>query len=236
MTKPDNAPGQGFLGKWCSYSNSLALGFFTVLPVWLLYEIARYVIGPRFIRNGAEVFIDYVFGSMGVYGFLFMRISMGVAIIWSCFLLIKRDLPVFKLASLVVLEGLVWGSLIGPLGILISVNLSGFWPLEFFSAIGAGIYEEVLFRLFFLSLLFFVLKRTFSIHSIHPFFAMAGAVFMSSVFFSLAHHLNGGSIEPGVFVFRLVVGALLGIIFLFRGFGVAVYSHIWYDILYFLFS
>ncbi len=57
------------------------------------------------------------------------------------------------------------------------------------------------------------------------------SVTVSGAVFSGMHFLSPvESAELGVFVFRLVAGMALGIIFLVRGFGVAAWTHALYDV------
>jgi membrane protease YdiL (CAAX protease family) len=54
---------------------------------------------------------------------------------------------------------------------------------------------------------------------------------VSALLFSLAHHELGG--EPwdrGVFLFRAMMGALLGVLYWARGLGIVVYTHALYNV------
>jgi hypothetical protein len=53
------------------------------------------------------------------------------------------------------------------------------------------------------------------------------------VAFSAVHHLGpyGDKLLLGVFTFRVLAGLLFGLLFWFRGFAVAVYTHALYDVL-----
>jgi hypothetical protein len=110
--------------------------------------------------------------------------------------------------------------------------------------VGAGIYEEVLFRLVMLPLcvtgLLIVLPRRE---------ASIAAVCLTSVVFAAAHYIEPGgdgwvAAVPGAlervadgatlrfsFMFRAVAGGLFGVLFLRRGFGVTVGAHALYDLL-----
>lgn len=95
--------------------------------------------------------------------------------------------------------------------------------------VGAGIYEEVLFRLMLFSLLAVLFKFSLLPSLITlPLAAAAGAVL-----FAAAHHLgpHGEPVVPVVFAFRVVAGLLFTALYQFRGFGVAVGTHAGYDIL-----
>jgi hypothetical protein len=95
--------------------------------------------------------------------------------------------------------------------------------------VGAGIYEEVLFRMGLFSLLCVLFKFSLLPNLITvPLAAAAGAVL-----FAAAHHVgpHGEEIVPVVFAFRVVAGLIFTALYQFRGFGVAVGTHAGYDIL-----
>jgi Type II CAAX prenyl endopeptidase Rce1-like len=95
--------------------------------------------------------------------------------------------------------------------------------------IGAGVYEEVLFRL----ILFAGLVRLLSIVLMPGFISVPLAMVASAILFSMAHHI-GPSGEPlvrDVFLFRVAAGIVFAAIYWWRGFGIAVGTHIAYDIL-----
>ncbi len=114
------------------------------------------------------------------------------------------------------------------------------------SFIGAGIYEEVLFRLLLLPASFGVLRLLrIPVRS-----AWIVAIAGNSLLFSTAHYLEPGcetfsfsslvSAGERVFhdpsqwfgwMFRLSAGVAFCLLFLFRGLAVAVGSHVCYDIL-----
>jgi len=94
--------------------------------------------------------------------------------------------------------------------------------------IGAGIYEEVLFRFFLMGGLLMVLQRGLGGH---PAFAVPVATLASAAVFSWAHHAIGG--QPftwPVFWYRAVMGTVLGAIFYARGLGIVVYVHALYNV------
>ncbi len=227
---------------WFRHSPSLAVGCFCTLPLWLAYEWARSAQGLALPPNGAEAIVLWVFGSMGDVGLPLLRATAGALVLGSGFLLLKRRVPVVKVCLMVVLEGLLWGSLVGPLGLLFARRLAPGLPLDWeatlFRSIGAGLYEELLFRLFLLSLLYLLFSRAFAFHDLPRILAMGAAVLLSGFLFALAHHLGPGGdpLEGRVLLFRFVMGVLLGILFVARGFGVVVYTHAWYDLLFFWFS
>lgn len=95
--------------------------------------------------------------------------------------------------------------------------------------IGAGIYEEVLFRLGLFSILTVILRLLLLPGSV----AWTLGAIASSLAFAAAHHLgdHGEPMQPYVFLFRFCAGLYFALLFTFRGFGIAVGAHVGYDIL-----
>lgn len=99
-----------------------------------------------------------------------------------------------------------------------------------FLAVGAGIYEEGLFRLIMISGLLFFFRRVLVWHSVP---ARGIAVAVAAVLFALFHHI-GPAAEPfdwNSFGYRSVAGVLLGTLYMVRGFGITAYAHTIYDLL-----
>ena len=95
--------------------------------------------------------------------------------------------------------------------------------------IGAGIYEEVLFRLGLFSGIYLLLRAVL-LPSIAALFL---AALFAALAFAAAHHL-GPHGEPMVtvrFLFRVTAGLFFTALYVLRGFGVAVGAHAVYDIL-----
>ena len=104
------------------------------------------------------------------------------------------------------------------------------------TGIGAGIYEELVFRLI-LICLFMILFQDFLRVSHKK--SMVLSVILSAALFS-AHHqivfLGGefGQVNPFVlkiFVFRTIAGIYFGTLFAIRGFGITAGTHSFYDII-----
>jgi membrane protease YdiL (CAAX protease family) len=95
--------------------------------------------------------------------------------------------------------------------------------------VGAGIYEETLFRLLLLPLVWWAgiaagLSRKWG---------GVVAVVCSSVVFAVAHHLGpfGEAWSTGLMILRISGGLFLATVFVYRGFGLAVAAHAIYDVL-----
>jgi hypothetical protein len=93
---------------------------------------------------------------------------------------------------------------------------------------GAGVYEELVFRLLLLGLLILVLTKLF--HLEHA-YAAAWAVILGALIFSGFHHLGGEAFSLGPFLQRVFAGVFFAAIYVNRSFGIAAASHALYDIL-----
>ena len=96
---------------------------------------------------------------------------------------------------------------------------------------GAGVHEELVFRVALFGGGTAILKRW-------PLFpavlAMPVALVVSSVLFSLVHYLGGEPFRLVSFVFRFLMGVGLALIYRYRGYAVASWSHALYDVFVFL--
>ena len=94
--------------------------------------------------------------------------------------------------------------------------------------LGAGIYEELVFRLVLLTVLTLFVKDLLQ-------FPRAAAtlfvVLLSAVMFSGYHYLGAETFQWRTFAFRTLAGIYFGVLFLTRGFGVTAATHAAYDIL-----
>jgi len=100
-------------------------------------------------------------------------------------------------------------------------------------SIGAGIYEELVFRLILISLMTLVL---IDIGRIKPAVGMALSVIISSLLFAGHHYepIGADNWVASEFAFRAAAGAYLAAVYVLRGFGLAVGCHIVYDVIAFL--
>ena len=94
---------------------------------------------------------------------------------------------------------------------------------------GAGIYEEVLFRLMLLPCCVAALTRI----GVPRARSLVAAVIVTSLVFALAHYVgpHGDRWQSFSFLFRAVAGSFFATLFVYRGFGIAAGAHAGYDIL-----
>jgi len=95
--------------------------------------------------------------------------------------------------------------------------------------LGAGIYEEAIFRLVLFSTMLAVLARV----DAKGWLAVAVAALVSATLFSAAHYWGpyGEPFSNYTFLFRLLAGLYFAYLFRCRGFGVAVGSHACYNVM-----
>jgi hypothetical protein len=104
------------------------------------------------------------------------------------------------------------------------------------TGIGAGIYEELIFRLILICILMIIFQDLARIDHSN---AIILSVFVSAALFSAHHHIifldgrftSAAPFAWPVFVFRTVAGIYFATIFAIRGFGITAGTHGFYDIL-----
>jgi hypothetical protein len=103
------------------------------------------------------------------------------------------------------------------------------WPARLTLAIGAGLYEELLFRLLLITLVHAVLAEGFKVSEGA---ASVVAVVVSAIAFMLYHNVSlpGGGADWRLLLVYSVGGLYLGALYLIRGFGIAVAVHALYDV------
>ena len=99
---------------------------------------------------------------------------------------------------------------------------------ELLLCVGAGIYEELVFRLIIITLLSMLFVDIMRMRQV---VGIALTVIISSLLFA-AHHYYPVGRDPmtaASVAFRAAAGAYLAAVYVFRGFGLAVGSHVVYD-------
>ncbi|MEM9416703.1 MAG: CPBP family intramembrane glutamic endopeptidase [Planctomycetota bacterium] len=97
-------------------------------------------------------------------------------------------------------------------------------------SIGAGVYEELLFRLFAIGLVKLIATEWFALPDE---VSTGSAVVLSSLGFAFIHFAGGQEFDVARFLFYFVTGLYFGAVYLGRGFGMAVATHTFYDVLIF---
>jgi hypothetical protein len=221
------------------------------LPLYIFYQIlvALQPVGPAGSwRNGADVLLQDLFiaiaGSRGPLLFLIALNVAGAVLIGHDVRRHPGRLRVhyfwLMLAEAVVLSfvvGVAVGSLTTqlvrpPTGLAIVAGIphSMGMSTRLMLALGAGVYEELLFRVLLVGAIAWIGRRAFHWR---PVVAGAVAVALGALLFAAFHYVGPGSdrLELYSFVFRTLGGLFFSALYLLRGFGITAWTHALYDIL-----
>lgn len=216
------------------------------LPLLALYEALAAALGREGtveVRNGADVLLKSLFivlgGHRGVLVFGALLLAAGG---W----LVLRDArrhgaPRLAPFAGMALESVAYAAVLGGVaGTLTSLLLETRWlavggaavrdlPTQLMLSLGAGLYEELLFRVLLVSSLLALARRGFGWG---PPAAGAFAVVASALVFSAFHYVGpyGDRLALGSFTYRAVAGLLLSGLYVARGFGIAAWTHALYDV------
>jgi membrane protease YdiL (CAAX protease family) len=224
-----------------AWSRDPSVSMFAVVPLWIVYEGLRLSLVPS-ERNLSEWILLDVMSKLPAAAKAAIYIALGLGVFRAMRQVVIRDLPWARVGLVLVLEGSVYGLMLGPLAGALAdpaVRFLGSDVMhprlvqDLVGSLGAGIFEELVFRLGLMSLLVWMWLRATSAFRLPRALGGVLAVVVSAVLFSLHHHLRE-DFDRGVFLFRTMAGVLLGFLFWFRGFGVCVYTHAMYDVYYFL--
>lgn len=101
-------------------------------------------------------------------------------------------------------------------------------PNAMIIAIGAGIYEELIFRLIAITMLSLFFVDILELKLVH---ALPLMILISAFLFAIYHKLGAIPLNLSWFLFLMAFGIYCAGIFLFRGFGIAVGTHAVYDLI-----
>jgi membrane protease YdiL (CAAX protease family) len=121
----------------------------------------------------------------------------------------------------------------GPVPLVTANQIQLSAPQQLVLSLGAGLYEELLFRVIVVGGLVWLLGRA----GVAPGPAAVTAVLVSALVFSLIHYVGafGDSFALGSFLFRFIGGIAFSTIFVLRGFGIVAWTHALYDVFFLLF-
>ena len=220
------------------------------LPLLIIYQVLAALAPPgpggMGVRNGADVMLESVFvwlaGAWGPRLFMLCLIGVGA---W----LIARDLRANRNLSPAVLGGmllesvclsLVFGVVVGgltaallgapppALAVAFTTQQLSRWTMLMLS-LGAGIYEELLFRVVLVGLLAWGARKLLGWR---PLVAGIAATVLGALIFSAFHYIGpfGDRFDVYSFVFRTIAGLFFSGLYLLRGFGITAWTHALYDV------
>ena len=226
---------RSFLQQYHRGSRRPSVAFAFLLPLLAAYELGGFWLGGD-RRNAAEQVLKDGSGLLGgAIPFLGYLVFLGVLIV--AIQVFRRRVPILRWFPVLLLETAIVALLLGPV-----VGHFVHWmgleraaqadlPERLLLSVGAGVYEELLFRFILLAGCFSLLRRGFDFTAR---FSMIVALTVSAGAFAAYHHIGPGA-EPWSAValgFRFGAGLILGGLFMTRGLAVAAYVHAEYDVLF----
>lgn len=231
MTEPTISPQQktGYL----SSAKTAYFGFIMTIPLFLIYEIGTLLTGAT-SRNGAEVWFF-----LNILELVFHKWTLlAVGIIYTLVLLIiillhKRNTNRSTVRRYywagAFIEAFIYSWLLAPIiNLLMSTQIGVGEAIV--TSCGAGFFEELVFRvLLFWGITSFITK-IFDLKKASILIILIMAVF-SSIIFSAVHHLSPNDpFDLVTFIFRFLAGMIFCVLYFFRGFGIAAWTHALYDV------
>jgi len=218
------------------------------LPLLAFYQVLAVLLahGERSVRNGADVILQALFTAVaGAWGPPLFMICLIGAGLW----LVTRDMrahgsrlrsSVFvamlgESIALALIFGFVVGSVTSSvLGMLQTLAVRAGpemdWWTRLMVSLGAGIYEELLFRVLLVGALAAAAR---ALLGWRPLTAGIAATFAGAATFSAFHYIGpyGDRWQLYSFAFRMVAGLFFSGLYLARGFGITAWTHALYDVL-----
>ncbi len=155
---------------------------------------------------------------------------VAIPLFYESGVVLKRRIAIFM-----ILEAIIWGAVSGIIIQLPIANLflytgtiSGSIVRDLGLAIGAGLFEELFFRVILTTLLIRIGYKTIQI----KWLSILLAIVIASFLFSLAHYVGsaGDNFEVYSFLFRFIAGLWFTTLYSFRGFAIVCMTHAFYDI------
>jgi len=213
-----------------------------LLPIIALYEAGIFLISTsdrEAIRNGADQIVQGVLHYVGVREFF---ICSGVFVIFILLILQTKSASPWKVRPLylaaMTVEALCYPFLLilFALAFSASVTKNSMGPenmnlyTQIILSLGAGIYEEFVFRLLLIGLFSIIFRTLLPLSRAE---SIIVAALISSIIFSLCHYIGpyGDVLEMKSFLYRTAAGIVLGAIYITRGLAVAAGTHAAYDII-----
>jgi len=227
------------MSNYWRYSRSAYYSAVAALPLLVIYEILIVLSQSRYwgIRNAADVWIRTFLMAFDLQAqhitFVLIGISLalipiaksrarGIKLKANYFALMFAECLTFSLILGVVLQSILrlGGLSSGGPGSGLMQNLA--------LSVGAGLFEEIIFRVILLNLLFLLLSPLLKKKVV----TAVVSVLLASFLFSLSHYVGtmADTWQLYSFMFRWAAGLLFTVLYFVRGFAITAYTHALYDI------
>jgi len=216
-------------------SSSPLYSFIITLPIFLTYELGIFWmrnIEFNYIQNGADVLIEQAILRLG---FDVIYVS-SIIFLFVLLIIIYYQKHHFNSLSIsrpylgaMFLESIVYASilffLMGNL-YLMDVSTNDLY-CNIILSLGAGIYEELIFRVLLIYVFYQSIKFLFRLGKFSTNFY---AIILSAILFSSFHFIGAESFNQEAFAVRFIAGIFLAFLYVQRGFGITAITHSFYDI------
>jgi len=210
-----------------------------LLPLILFYEFALYSTNKNIQIKAHDHIVRFfeVFDMPPTRGLWLGGVAiLTILFLWHIFAGNRWGIKL-KVIAFMALESiayaiplLLFGAVLGGLAAAASASpiadLNDFDKLAV--SIGAGLYEELVFRMLLIAFIHTVVCNVFKQSNLA---GITAGILISAILFALYHDLpNAGSLSAITLFFYSVAGLYLGILYVSRGFGVAAATHAAYDV------
>jgi hypothetical protein len=235
------------LKDYLNRSRAARYSILFALPLLVLYEASSLLLNGSPIagvRNGADVMMKSLFvglgGRSGLLVFDGLLLGTGALLVWrdlrrSSGGLEGRTFAFMWLES--ALYAVIFGAVVGSLTALLlgmpRMLNAGVQRLDLatqlVTSLGAGIYEELLFRVILTGGLLALVHGVFAVRRG---IAVPLAVVVSALIFSAFHYVGslGDTFTIQSFTFRAIAGLAFSALYVTRGLGITAWTHALYDI------
>ena len=227
------------MSNYWRFSRSAYYSVVAALPLLVAYEILVILTQSRYwsLRNAADMWIRTFLLAFDLQAQHLTFVMIGILL--ALIPLAKSHSSGVQLKGtyfvLMFAESFFYSLILGNVLQLIlrvsglSSSGPGNGPLQNFAlSLGAGLFEEIIFRVLLLNLLYFILK---------PFLrnrvsTAILSVLIASLLFSMSHYVGSMADQWQwySFMFRWVAGLLFTVLYFVRGFAITAYTHALYDI------
>ena len=200
--------------------------------------------------NGADFLTVFLFHNLGLSTGAYLAYTVAVAVAFAVAVMLLRRKHKFnpRLVVPVLIESAIDALTMGSLILFVMTRVLHVSPrlagraiatqgfgTRFVMSLGAGVWEETIFRLGILTGVAVLLEKVLGLGRGSR--SRSRCSPLRSLFFSAMHHIPpyGDPLHLGVFVFRVLAGCFFGLVFWFRGFAIVVYTHALYDLYVLLF-
>lgn len=224
---------------WRSTRSPLYSFLFTI-PLFLIYEIGIFLTSSDdmyVLRNGADALMRQILATFGIAGLYWVGAIFFIGFIIT-FILQRKYWEETQIHSdyflLMMIESVAWSALIYFLMsnvYLLLMNPTGSMLVQQVTlAVGAGIYEEFLFRVLLIAGISVILGFIFQWSDKSRNWA---AMVIAAGIFSSFHFIGeyGDFFSFNIFMVRFLAGIVLGTLYFLRGFGITAWSHAVYDLI-----